>query len=128
MKSGEFWVLEFLKREKKNQGKKSFFYLMRKNNIILICFVAMSFFHYFFIFFPLIWELEFVKKLLQSQNYLNLCAMMEFWLNSNLIPIVVLRQILYLQNIMLKINLYLIYCWKTSIFQFMYLDNYKHLL
>jgi hypothetical protein len=28
--------------------------------------------------------------------------MMEFWLNSNLIPIVVLREILYLQNIMLK--------------------------
>jgi len=62
MESGEFWVLEFLKRETKKLKENLFYFiLMRKNNIILICFVAMFFFHIYFSP-PLIWELEFVKK------------------------------------------------------------------
>ncbi len=37
-----------------------------------------------------------------SKNCANLYVVMEFWLNSNLVLIIVWKQILYLQNNMLK--------------------------
>jgi hypothetical protein len=49
-------------------------------------------------FLSLIYELECVVELLQSKHYANMYAIMEFWLNSNMIHVIIARQILYLQN------------------------------